>query len=59
VEQVANQEKIKILLRYKVNRVSFANSINKIYCENGKVFQSKQVILAVPLGVLKKGSIKF
>jgi polyamine oxidase len=33
--------------------------MNYIKCENGKTFSAKNIVIAVPLGVLKSGSIEF
>lgn len=32
---------------------------SEILCENGAIFRANKVIIAVPLGALKKGDIKF
>lgn len=50
---------IKVLLNHRVIEITYKNGINTIKCANGAVFASKNVIISVPIGVLKNNGIKF
>lgn len=51
-------ENIPILYNHTVSRVHYGNN-GVMVCANGQVFRGDMALVTVPLGVLKKGSIKF
>lgn len=59
-EHLAKHQNIHVLLNHPVTRVT-ANGENHstVQCSNGKAFNCKKVVIAVPLGVLKRHAIKF
>ncbi len=58
-EYLANHPNIKVLLNHKAVDVNRANEKSTVTCENGFVASAESVVVAVPLGVLKKNTIKF
>lgn len=58
-EYLANHKNIKVLLNHKAIDISRANEKSTVSCENGFTVSAKSVVIAVPLGVLKKNTIKF
>lgn len=58
-QQLVNQHKIQVLLNHKVTELNYNGGSTTVVCENGKQFKAQCVMINVPLGVLKKRSIKF
>lgn len=58
-EYLANHSNIKVLLNHKAIDVNRANGKSTVTCENGFSASAESVVVAVPLGVLKKNTIKF
>lgn len=56
---LAKNAPITVLLEHKVVAVVRKGNISEITCQNGKKFEAERVIIAVPLGALKAGTIKF
>ena len=50
---------MKILLNHQVSQVTYDGTNTMVSCLNGQVFIAKNIVIAVPLGVLKSGSIQF
>ncbi len=54
-EHLAKHPNINVLLGHGVKRVEAdGESYSTVKCANGKTFHSKKVVVAVPLGVLKR-----
>ncbi len=58
-QYLANHSNIKVLLNHKAISVTKANDKSTVTCENGFKASAKSIVIAVPLGVLKKNTIKF
>lgn len=58
-QYLANHSNIKVLLNHKAISVTRTNNKSTVTCENGFVATANSVVIAVPLGVLKKKTIKF
>lgn len=50
---------ITVLTNKVVQRIDYSQDIIRIFTENGECFSTSQVIVTVPLGVLKKHHIQF
>lgn len=56
---LAKNSPIAVNLEHTVVDVSWKGDYSEVRCQNGKIFEADKVIIAVPLGVLKKQTIKF
>lgn len=56
---LSKHENIKVLLNHKVTQVKQAGQKTKVACQNGFKASASSVVIAVPLGVLKKKTIEF
>jgi protoporphyrinogen oxidase len=56
-----DESSMKVLLNHKVVELNYDSNEEKttVTCENGKKFTADYVVINVPLGVLKKNTIKF
>ncbi|KAG5304577.1 amine oxidase/SWIRM domain-containing protein [Histoplasma capsulatum G186AR] len=57
-------DKLDVRTNKTVTKISYdprGSSSNKtsVHCENGEIIQADKIVITAPLGVLKKGSIKF
>lgn len=59
VIHLSKNPKIKILLNHKVSEINFDGEKTIVKCGNGQQFLAKNLICAVPIGVLKSKYIKF
>lgn len=58
-EYLAKHSNIKVLLNHKVTQVKQTGKTTKVTCQNGFEAKADSVVIAVPLGVLKKKAIEF
>jgi hypothetical protein len=59
-EYLSQHQNIKVLLNHAVNKVtSTGENSSTVTCSNGKTFTATKVIIAAPLGVLKRNAITF
>lgn len=57
VDALVSQANVEVYLNQKVEKITWIESENEILCENGVTVYAKNVVVAVPIGVLKKESI--
>lgn len=59
VDALVSQANVQVYLNQKVEKITWIESENEneILCENGVTVYAKNVVVAVPIGVLKKESI--
>lgn len=60
-QHLVNKHKMEVLLNHRVTELKYqeSNETTIVVCNNGKQFTAESVILNVPIGVLKKGGVKF
>lgn len=60
-QTLADQYKMQVLLKHRVVEIRYDEKEEEstVVCDNGKQFTADFVVVAVPLGVLKKKTIKF
>ncbi len=59
METLASQARFDIYLNQKIQKISWNEDHNEIVCQGGITVYAKNVVVSVPLGVLKANSIKF
>lgn len=50
---------LNVITKAIINRIDYSSSLVKVSTTDGKVYEADKVVVAVPLGVLKKNKIKF
>ena len=58
-EYLSANENIKVLTNHQVTEVTFNGTNNIVKCSNGLTFEAPNIIVSVPIGVLKSNSIRF
>jgi monoamine oxidase len=58
-EYLSKTKGVTVLLNHKVVSVQNDQGISTVKCSNGFAASAESIIIAVPLGVLKKNAIKF